>query len=212
MGLGHASVRSAVGPERDRLVEAMAVSCAGRGYLETSIEDVCADAGIPRAAFERHFDGKEECALAAVEEILGAALAAVAGAYSPDTSEWESALQALRALLELFASRPALASLAFIDSRQMMPARALERYKSGFAILTAMLDRLREDSDDGGLAPAIGARAAIGGGEALVRREIAAGRADQLPRILPDLVYAATAPFLGQEEALRLARRAREVS
>jgi AcrR family transcriptional regulator len=209
--IGDAPSASAPPSERDRLVEAMAASCASRGYLETSVEELCAEAGVARAAFGRHFESKEECALAAVEAILAAGMAAVAGAYSPDSSEWESALQALRALLELFAARPALASLAFTDSRQAMPAKPLERYKSGFAILTAMLDRLREDSEGGGLAPSIGARAAIGGGEAVVRREIAAGRGDQLPRVLPDLVYGGTVPFLGQEEALRLARRGREL-
>lgn len=197
--------------ERERLVNAMAQSCLERGYPETSVEIVCAAAEVAPEAFGRHFASKEDCAVAAVEAILSSGMASVAGAYSPDTSEWESALQALRALLELFASRPALASLAFTDSRQAMPAKALERYEAGFVILTSMLDRLRADSEDGGLAPAIGARAAIGGGEALVRREIASRRADQLPRLLPDLVYGGTVPFLGQEQALRLTRRAREL-
>jgi AcrR family transcriptional regulator len=210
LGIDQASADPAAAQERDRLVEAMAESCARCGYPETSVEAVCAAAGVTGEAFGRHFDDKEACALAAVESILAAGMATVADAYSPDTSEWESALQALRALLELFASRPAPASLAFTDSRQIMPERALERHEAGFAILTTMLDRLRTDSEAGALAPAIGARAAIGGGEALVRREIAAGRADRLPRTLPDLVYGATVPFLGQEEALRLARRGRE--
>ncbi len=195
--------------DRERLLEAMARSCARKGYAETTIDAVLADAHVSREAFDRLFADKEACALAAVETILGEGMAVVAASYSADASEWESALRALRALLELFAARPALASLAFTDSRQTMPAKALERYESGFAILTTMLDRLRADSEDGALAPVIGARAAIGGGEALIRREIAGGWAGQLPRILPDLAYGATVPFLGQEEALRLARRAR---
>jgi hypothetical protein len=45
-----------------------------------------------------------------------------------------------------------------------------------------------------------------------VRREIAAGRAERLPSMLPDLVYAGTVPFLGQEEALRLARRGQDLA
>jgi len=193
--------------EREALIEAMARSCIDRGYAETTIEGVASSAGCSPSDFHRHFETLEECALAAVDTILAEGMRCVASAYGADHSESESALQALKAMLELFASRPAFASLAFIDTRQAMPSRAHERYRWGFAILTAMLDRLREGG--GNPAPPSAARAAIGGGEALVRRELAAGRGDRLPRFLPDLVYSAAVSFLGRREALRLAREAR---
>lgn len=196
---------------QDALIEAMARSCAERGYPETSVEVVAASANCSEDEFFRYFATKEECVLAAVEAILADGMSAISDAYSPDTSEWESALAALRALLELFASRPAYTKLAFIDSRQTMPSSALQRYESGFAILTAMLDRLREEGNRAAEPPVNAARAAIGGGEALVRRELMTGGAAQLPKILPALVYAATLPFLGQEEALRISRQAGEL-
>jgi AcrR family transcriptional regulator len=196
---------------RQRLIVAMAESCAERGYLASDVASVCTAAGVSEAEFAKEFKSREECAEAAVEKILAEGMATVGAAYSADTSEWESALAALRDLLELFASRPSSTSLAFTNSRQGMPTTALAHYESGFAILTALLDRLRNDSELGELAPPIAARAAIGGGEALVRREIAGGRADRLPMVLPDLVYSATVPFLGQEQALRLARMGREL-
>lgn len=205
------SLETTAPSERERLLEAMARSCARDGYAETTIEALLAEAHVSRESFDRHFASKEACALAAVETILAEGMAAVSIGYSADTSEWESALQALRALLELFAARPALASLAFIHSRQMMPASAQSHYESGFAILTAMLDRLRADSAGEAEPPTVAARAAIGGGEAVVRREIASGRAATLPCFLPDLVYTATVPFLGLEEASRLAQRGREL-
>lgn len=197
--------------ERQALVEALVECCADRGYEETTVAEVLAVAGCSRAAFDREFRSKEECAVAAVETILTAGMATIVTSYSGDTSERESAIRTLKALLELFAERPALARLAFIDPRQSMPASARERYEAGFSILTAMLDRLRGDGADANQAPPTAARAAIGGGEALVRRELASGHAEDLPRRLPDLVYGATVPFLGQEEALRLVRLAREL-
>jgi len=193
--------------DREALIEAMARSCIDRGYAETTVEIVASTAGCSPSDFHRHFESLEECALAAVDTILAEGMGCVASTYGADHSEWESALRALKAMLELFASRLAFASLAFIDTRQAMPNRAHERYRWGFAILTAMLDRLREGG--GNPVPPNAARAAIGGGEALVRRELAAGRGDRLPRILPDLVYSAVVPFLGRREALRLAREAR---
>lgn len=193
---------------RDRLIAAMAQSCAERGFEETDIAEVARMAGC--SEFDLHFESKEDCALAAVDAILAEAISAIGGSYSPDTSEGESAMGALRALLELFAACPAPARLAFIDSRQAMPESAMRRYESGFAILTAMLDRLRSESANHQAVPPLAARAAIGGGEALVRRKISEGQAGELPGILPDLVYGAAVPFLGQRAALKMAQRARE--
>jgi AcrR family transcriptional regulator len=191
---------------RQALIEAMAVSCMERGYWETRVEDLLAATGLSRADFDRHFESKLSCAVAAIEAILAEGIEVLAEAYSADTSQLESTRAALGGLLQLFARRPVLARLAFIDSRQSMPAAALRRYESGFAILTAMLDRLREEGSEAGPPPSTAARAAIGVGEALVRRELAAGRAERLPQLLPTLIYAASVPFFGQAEALRLSR------
>lgn len=208
MGIGAGNVAS-TGDRRRALVEAMADSCMRRGYRLTRVEDLLAATGLSREDFDRHFTDKEQCAMAAVDAILADGMASVSAAYSADTPERESALAALHLLLRLFAEKPAFARLAFIDSRQAMPEGGRERYEAGFAILTAMLDRLRTDSARGEHLPRSTARAAIGGGEALVRRMLATGAGARLPEILPDLVYSATVPFLGQEEALRLSRHSR---
>jgi AcrR family transcriptional regulator len=197
---------------RDQLIATAASLCAEDGYARVKEEAIAVRAGVSLEELEGLFPGgKEECALAAVDTILAQGMAAVGEGYSADRSESESVLIALRALLDLFASRPAFARLAFIDSRQSMSPEALQRYQAGFSILNAMLDRLRSENKGSAEVPATAARAAIGGGEALIRREIASGRALELPRLLPALVYAATAPFLGQEEALQLTRQAGEL-
>jgi hypothetical protein len=53
--------------------------------------------------------------------------------------------------------------------------------------------------------PRLAPSAALGAAEAVLRRELLAGRPERLPALLPDFVYAATVPFLGRAEALRLA-------
>lgn len=77
--------------------------------------------------------------------------------------------------------------------------------------MIAMLDRLRADGASGSEAPPQAARSGLGGAEAVIRREITHGRAATLPRLLPDLIYSAVVPFLGQGEALRLTRTARDL-
>jgi AcrR family transcriptional regulator len=203
-------VSSAIDP-RGALVDAMSRSCFERGYADTRIDDLLEETGLERAEFDRQFRSKEECAVAAVEAVLKEGIAIVSTAFTGDTSETESTLRALQGLLERFSRRPDKGSLALIDSRQRMPEAAYERYAGGFAILIAMLDRLRSESAEGGQAPPTAAKAALGGSEALIRREIARGRAAGLPRLLPDLIYSAVVPFLGQREALRVARQARNL-
>jgi hypothetical protein len=46
----------------------------------------------------------------------------------------------------------------------------------------------------------------VGGIVSLIVREINAGRTEQLEQLLPDLVELTLAPYLGAEEAARLAR------
>lgn len=211
MGLSGSTESIALPSDRSRLIEAMARSCARRGYAETTIEDVVEEARLERDDFDRHFASKEACAIEALETMLGKTMVVISAAYSADMSETESTLRGLRAILELFAARPAMANLAMIHSRQMMPPRAFAVYESGFAILTAMLSRLRANLAGECDMPTATARAAIGGAEALVRRELTAGRAGQLPQLLPDLVYSTAVALLGQDEAFTLAQRAREL-
>jgi AcrR family transcriptional regulator len=195
--------------ERERLIAAMAASCAKKGYVATQVDDVLAATGVDRLGFERNFSGKSECALAAVNQIL-AETAHVAGvAFSPELADWEKLIHAVRALLELLAAQPSYARLALIEARSSMPAEAYERYTAGVRVLIAMLDRTREYAQVS--APASATRGAIGGAELLIRRELIAGRAENLPQLLPDIIYGTVVPFLDQQEALRYRELAKEL-
>lgn len=191
---------------RGELIAAMALSCMERGYLETRIEHLLETTGLDRAEFERHFADKEACAVAAVETILTAVVKIMGELYSPDRSEVESYLLGIREILELMSREPAFAHVSFVAARQMTPSSLKSVLDSGSDLLAAMLDRLREYSAVKDQPPRT-ARAALGGAEAIVRREIALGSTEGLARLLPDFIYAATVPFLGQREALRFARQ-----
>jgi AcrR family transcriptional regulator len=197
--------------ERDRLVAAMAASCAERGYASTSVAEVVARAGVPRRSFEENFADKSACGVAATSQILAEITAVASAAYSPRYSEWEILLRGVRTTLELLAARPSLARLACIEARQAMPPEAYALYASAIRFLLAMLDRIRVYASSETPRPPTAARGALGGGEALVRRELLAGRAERLPALLPDIIYGLLVPFLDQKEALRYAEMAREL-
>jgi AcrR family transcriptional regulator len=204
--------REIVAPsERDRLIEAMALTCAERGYAAASVEEVTQRAGVDRQSFEENFADEAECGIAAVNQILADITAAASIAYSPEYSEWEKILRGVRALLELMAARPSFAGLDLIEARQGMGPEAYELYTAGIRVLAAMLDRLQANALVGVARPPSAIRGAIGGAEALIRRELLAGRPERLPELLPDIIYGMLAPYLDQQEALRYAGLAREL-
>lgn len=194
--------------DRDRILQAMTECCAEHGYRETTIEQVVDRAGTPRETFDLLFADKEDCAVTALNRIASEALTAVSMAGSRDASAIEQALVGLSAILELMATHPSYAGLGYIEARQGGTRRMHDTYESSAHVLAVMMERARDFNPSGTPPPAGTTRASLGGAEAVMRREIAAGRFERLPKLLPDFAYGALVPFVGQEEALRISRLA----
>jgi AcrR family transcriptional regulator len=196
--------------ERERILRSAAELCAERGFEELTVEAIVARAATSTRTFHKLFSGVEDCVIASVSALTAQVLAEVSGTYLPDRSEWDSGIIGMKAILELMAAHPSFAYLGYVVARQTSPPRIREVYRGATQMLTIMVERLWDYSELEHQ-PRLAARGALGGCEALVRREVVAGRGEQLPRILPELIYIATVPFLGQEEAMRLSRRGREL-
>jgi len=195
----------------DRIVETVVALCAEHGYREINGEHVAQHLGSTTGLDSDWGEVEvERCLVTAENALLADVATAVSGAYSPDRSEWENVVHGVLAILELLAEKPATAHLGTTLARQMAPPEVNEIYKSGHRMLTAMLDRGWVYSTQAAQ-PSTASTGSLGGAEALLRREISAGRATGLPQHLPALVYGATVAFLGQEEAMRLARSARDL-
>src|ERR1700709_1782710 len=65
--------------QRERFFAAMVATVAEKGYEATTVADLVELSGVSRSAFYKHFEDKEACFLAAIEAIVGPALARVAG-------------------------------------------------------------------------------------------------------------------------------------
>jgi AcrR family transcriptional regulator len=195
--------------ERDRIVQAMIECCAERGYLETSVEDVLARADVRAESFAALFADKEECALAALRKISSEVMTSSGAGATAERSRSRNLL-GIKALVELIASQPGYAYLGCVEARQGGTAQMHEIYESSARVLSAMIERAPEAELAASASPGA-VRAALGGAEAVVRREIAAGRVAQLSRLGPDLLYGVLAPLLGQQEALRQRRALREL-
>src|SRR5271156_5347762 len=64
--------------QRSRLFAALVASCVQKGYEATSVEDLLRASGVSRATFYEQFDDKSDCFRAAEDEMVAAAISAVA--------------------------------------------------------------------------------------------------------------------------------------
>lgn len=71
---------------RERLLDAALAEFARRGVHDTRVEDVCATAGIARATFYRHFDGKA-AVLLALHDQMADEMDRIAEALGPVTPD-----------------------------------------------------------------------------------------------------------------------------
>ncbi len=182
--------------QRQRILTAMAASCAEKGFPATTIADIVSHAGISRATFYKHFENKQECfnvtAANFVDELRDAAREALPAEGLP--------VEALRsmtlAVLERLAAKPACASLLVLEAPTVDP----EFIRDGRgAILRSLESRFGENSQG---TPGANPELAFGRATLLVAGYIAAGKTEQLPSLLPEIVYISLVPYLGQEAAL----------
>lgn len=179
-------------------------SCAEKTYAATTITDIVSRARISRTTFYKRFADKRACFDATVEFCLDELREAAAAAHSPQDAPPEAVRRATAATLQLMAEKPALAQLLSGDAVSVDPS-VLKRYRR---LLIPALEGLWQRAGSAA-DPHIDPRLAFGRAQLLVFKQIASGSADELPSLLPDVVYLAVAPFAGHEEALEQARLAR---
>ncbi|HEY3864806.1 MAG TPA: TetR/AcrR family transcriptional regulator [Solirubrobacteraceae bacterium] len=101
--------------QRERLFAAIIEAVNERGFLATTISDLVARAGISSRSFYEHFQNKEECLLAAYDEIVTRLQRRLAKAVSAG-DEWPAQLESfLRELFEAAGERPELARIVCVE-------------------------------------------------------------------------------------------------
>lgn len=188
--------------QRERLLEAAIRVVAEKGYAATTIADLTKEAGISRTTFYELFADKEACFLAAYDNAVEALVRRIGAAYDAEESWPERARAGLAELLAALAEEPALARLALVDAGAAGPA-AQRRYWAAVQRLTPLFEEGRDFSPGGRELPANTSRMAIGGVTGLISDELVAGRGEQLPGLLSDVLFATLVPYLGPDTATR---------
>ncbi len=198
--------------QRGRILQAMRSAVEEQGYQDASVADVIKRAGVSRKTFYAQFADKEDCFLAIYGDCMGRLQAVARDAFDAQ-DEWVPALRAgLAALLNALGYDPAVARLCFVDVLAAGP-RAAEARNAAMRELEAILELGRggaaEGEGDGGApTPRALGMSMVGGLGEVLYQEIVAGRAEQLPGMLPELMYALVLPFEGREAAERELNRA----
>lgn len=193
--------------QRERLIAGLAAAVATKGYPAITLTDITREARVSRRVFYENFEGKEQCFLAAfdvvVDHVRELGVEAAEG-----ISEWPlRAVAVVRTALDFLASEPDLARLLLVESRGAGPA-VLARFNQAVGELVPLLAQGRDARAADRPLPDSTEDSVLGSLVSLVFRKVAAGEAAQLAELLPECVEFVLSPYVGPDEAARLAEAA----
>jgi AcrR family transcriptional regulator len=192
----------AVRNQRERILRAMATNCAEKTFVGTTIADIVGTAGISRATFYKHFTNKAECFHAAVEDFLAELQSAAEDAKeSAGGSQSERIRSPIAALLVRLAAEPEHATLLLVEAPNVDPGIVRDYRRRAVDALEAELE-MAESPNPVGADPEL----AFGRVKVLLADFIAAGEIENLPTLLPEIVYISLLPYVGQDKALEEAQ------
>jgi AcrR family transcriptional regulator len=190
----------AASPERARIVEALIEIAAERGYAETSVEMILKRAALDRPAFDRHFRGKYDCFLSAWQEINERCMEEILTAYNSH-EDWPDRLRAVAyEIVRALCHDPSRACFAVEVLAAGDAARA--RRDMTMRVIASLIDAGRNEMEDPESVPHTTAEALAGSAYGQVYAKVVRGQAEELPRLVPQLMSAAVMPYLGVEAAL----------
>jgi AcrR family transcriptional regulator len=185
----------------ERALRAFAVVVAEEGYVDTTVDAVLKRAQMSATTFYANFSGKDDAMLAAIDSACAQIVAAVMPAFrrAPD---WPHGVRAaFGALFNFLASRPALAQLIAVEIYAAGSA-AVERRRE---TLRPLEELIAEGFEREPGAPRLATEAIIGALFSLTYKRLHDPGPNSLPSLAPLLTYITLSPFLGAEEACRVA-------
>jgi AcrR family transcriptional regulator len=185
---------------RERILWSMVREVAERGCESVTVDDVVERADVPRPSFYELFENERECLFAAYERVIDAIVSHVTRAFQRRGSWPLKIRSALGALLEAYAAEPEVTRMAVVEVPAAEPD-AHRRYRGGLERFLPLFGEGRGYVQSDAL-PADIERMAVGGAEAIIFDEVVAGRTEELPTLLPDILFAVLVPYMGPEAAV----------
>jgi len=187
--------------QRARILAAMVDVASERGAGNATVAHVVARSGVSRRTFYELFADREECFLAAFDDVVRRVALVVVPAYERPGPWRAKTRSALTALLELLDREPGLARLLIVETLGAGP-KALERRQNVLAQIITIVDRGRAEAKRGEGPPPIAAEGIVGGVLSLIHSRLLAGEGP-LVELTGPLMAMIVLPYLGPAAARR---------
>jgi AcrR family transcriptional regulator len=193
--------------QRERIIIAGAALIAKRGFHGTTIELIIRRAKVGYATFYKNFSDKEELLLAIFDyagaEVRRGLKAAIKGAGDSWTDQVAASLAAL---FEMIAENPTYARVCLVESLSAGPGGA-SRYERALTNFGPLLRPGREFNKSGANLPDTLESTLVGAVFWIAYQRLIVGETDKLRGLLPETVELVLSPYVGEEEAVRVAER-----
>lgn len=190
--------------QRERLIAGLIEALYEVGYQRTTVSLIGRRAAVSKSDFYKHFGSKDDCFIAAYDVAIERIRERVGAACVDADGGWpERVREGIRALLRLFETEPALASIALVEG--LRAGRGVyDRYQAALESFVGFLGEGAPRSPDGVEIPAATGEAVVGGIASMLGRRVLAGEAEQLGELFPEILEFALAAYLGADEARRI--------
>lgn len=190
------------GASRSDYMEAMVDLACERGYDAIGVADIAERAGGSAAGFESLFASKLACAVAVLEGIAESNLRVVRGAFDREPAWPDSLRAAAYAHAEWIAEHPRKMQFGLLQTLWASELTgALRDHLFGQYI--AMVDAGREVATDPVAIPPFTAEGVVGAITEVIVRRLGEAESVQLADLVPEMMYLAVRPYLGEEAARR---------
>jgi AcrR family transcriptional regulator len=181
---------------RARILDAMVVVVAERGFAAASVTVVCARAGVSRRVFYECFEDLRDCFLAVLDDGYRQVSVAIAGGFSGAKGWTDGLRRALAELLLLFDRRPEHARVWLVESRAA-GAWALERSAQHVELLLGQVLE-RWPPPPGAASHPLAATGVIESVLAIAQTRAISAPGEPMVELLGPLVGVAVAPYLDE--------------
>jgi AcrR family transcriptional regulator len=148
--------------QRRRLMGAIVEAVSRQGYEGVTVGELVALAGVSKSAFYRQFAGKEECFLAAYEEIVAQGATRIEAAYRAGEGLRGGMEAGFGELIEIVSGQTAAARFVFVDSLSLGRAANEARERTAARYEAVIARGFAEAPLDGEVSPVV-IRAIFGG-------------------------------------------------
>jgi AcrR family transcriptional regulator len=201
-----------VSNQRERILAAVADVCSAAGYVAMSVEDIVVTSGVSRRTFYDNFRGKEDVYLAAFDEVSKQLLTRVYAAYEGADGLVAKVRESLVAFLTFIADEPTFADMCIVEV-MAAGSNAIERRNRTMAAFAQLIEQAAAaELPKSKLPPALTAETLVGGIYEVVYSRVLQSRGDELPALLPDLLFSVLLPYVGRETAGSLLKNERRRS